>query len=171
MSRRVVVGWSEGAEELYARYAAEPDLARRQRLQALWLVREGRQTAEASRIAGVGQRSVERWLGWYRRGGLAEVLRRVPGHGARGAPGRLTPEQRAQLLERVRDGAFRTYDEARRWVEQEFGVRYSYQGMYSALARLAVHPKVPRPLAAKADPAAQEGWKRGGSATPCARPG
>lgn len=57
----------------------------------------------------------------------------------------MTPEQRAQLLEQARAGTFRTYDEARQWVEQTFGVRYSYKGMYSA----------------KAAPAQQAAWKRG----------
>lgn len=163
MSRRAVVEWAESAEELYERCVAERDVPRRQRLQALWLVRTGVGGAEAGRIAGVGRRSVERWLGWYRSGGLAEVLARVPGHGARGAPGRLTAEHQAQLLSQAREGAFRTYDEARTWVAEQFGVTYSYQGMYSVLARLGVHPKVPRPVAAKADLAAQAAWKGGGS--------
>ena len=166
MARRVVVEWAESAEELYAYYTGEPDLTRRTRLQVLWLVREGRSTAEASRIAGAGRRSVERWLGWYRRGGLAEALRRVPGHAARGAPGRLTPDQQRALVARASEGAFRTYDEARTWVEQTFGVGYRYKGIHALLTRLGIHPKVPRPQAAKADPAAQAAWKKGGSPRP-----
>jgi transposase len=155
------IAWQESAEELYARYRAERDVARRTRLQVLWRVRSGAPARRAAREAGVGARTATRWLGWYRAGGLAAVLARVPGHGARGRPGRLTPEQRRALVDRAGTGAFRTYDEARQWVERAFGVAYSYQGMYGVLARLGVRPKVPRPLAAKADPAAQEAWKRG----------
>lgn len=163
MSKPVDVAWTESADELYARFAAEQAVRRRQRLQALWLVRTGRPPAEAARLAGVGQRSLERWLRWYRDGGLNAVLGRTPGHGARGRPGWLTPAQQQALLAQAAAGAFRTYGEAQAWVAQEFGVPYSYQGMYAALARLGVHPKVPRPQAAKADPAAQAAWKRGGS--------
>lgn len=41
----------------------------------------------------MGKRRLERWLGWYREGGLGSVLGRVPGHGAKGAAGKLTAEQ------------------------------------------------------------------------------
>lgn len=162
MSGVVKVEWGESAEELYARYVGERDVQRRKRLQVLWLVRRGRDEVAASREAGVGRRSLQRWLGWYRNGGLEAVLARVPGHGARGRAGRLTGAQREELLGRAAEGQFRTYDEARAWVEREWGVAYRYTGIYTLLARLDVHPKVPRPRAEKAEIAAQEAWKKGG---------
>ena len=157
------VDWNESADELYARYSAERDLEARKRLGALWLVRRGESVSSAAQAAGVSRRTLTRWLGWYRRGGLEEVLSRVPGHGAVGSVCRLSERQRELLVERASLGEFRTYEEARRWVEQEWGVRYRYKGMYALLARVGVRPKVPRPAAEKADPAAQEAWKRGGS--------
>ena len=157
------VEWGDSAEELYARYKAAPAVAARKRLQALWLVRRGASVGRAAEAAGVGRRTLTRWLGWYRAHGLAGVLERVPGHGARGAAGRLTAAQRQAVLERARRGEFRTYEEARRWVEREYGVAYRYKGMYAVLARLGVHPKVPRPTAERADPAAREAWKGGAS--------
>ena len=93
------------------------------------------------------------------------MRRRVPGHGGRGTPCWLSPEQQATLLAERSKGPFHTYAEARRWVEQQFGVRYRWSGIYTLLTRLEVHPKVPRPAAAKADPAVQEAWKKGASAT------
>jgi transposase len=169
MSRPVRIAWTETADEMYAHFTGERDGRRRQRLQALWLVRCGRPIAEAAQIAGVGQRSLERWLGWYRHGGLAQVLARVPGHGACGQPSRLTREQQQLLVAETATGAFRTYAEARVWVEEAFGVRYTDKGMYTLLARFGVHPKVPRPQAEKADPVAQATWKRGALPTPLAR--
>jgi transposase len=87
----------------------------------------------------------------------------VPGHGARGAPPRLTSAQQQALATQTARGVFRTGDEARQWVTEQFGVAYGYQGMYSLLTRLGGHPKTPRPMAAKADPVAQAAWKKGGS--------
>jgi transposase len=162
MSRSVTVAWRETAEELGRRYRAERDVEQRKRLGALWLVRQEQGVAEAGRLVGVSERTVFRWLGWYRADGLDGVLRRVPGHGARGARHRLTAGQREALLERVGRGDFRTYEEARAWVQDIYGVAYRPGGFWSALHRLGVRPKVPRPVAEKADPAAREAWRQGG---------
>jgi transposase len=162
MSKPVAVDWAETAEELEARYRAERDVERRKRLGALWRVRCGDRAADAGRVVGVGDRTVERWLAWYRVGGLANVLRRVPGHGAVGQPHRLTAEQRAGVLARCAAGEFRRFEEARAWVQAEYAVAYRPGGLYTALRRLGVRPRVPRPVAAKADPAAREAWKAGG---------
>jgi transposase len=89
------------------------------------------------------------------------VLRRVPGHGAPGAASRLTPEQREALLARCAQGSFRTYGAAQHWGAQECGVRYRYAGLYDLLRRMTGPPKVPRPTAANAAPAAQAAWKKG----------
>jgi transposase len=84
------IEWQESAQELRARYQTEQDVGQRTRLLALWLVRSGRSEQEAATVAGVGRRTLTRWLAWSRQGGLAEVVRRVPGPGSRGAPSRLT---------------------------------------------------------------------------------
>ena len=166
MSKPIAVAWRESAADLYARYRDARDVEARKRLGALWLVRRGLGVAEASEAVGIGQRTLERWLAWYREAGLAAVLARVPGHGATGAACRLSAAQRRELVARSGRGQFRTYDDARAWVRATWGVAYRYQGMYALLARLGVHPKVPRPVAAKADAAAQARWKRGGSPRP-----
>jgi transposase len=155
------IAWQESAEQLYDRYRAARELSHRKRLHVLWLVRTGKTASAAATDAGVGLRTVLRWLDWYRAGGVAEVLRRVPGHGARGGTCWLSAEHQAALVAKCSTGAFRTYGEARCWVNQEFGVQYRYDGIHTLLTRLGVHPTVPRPTAAKADPAVQAAWKRG----------
>ena len=156
------VEWGETTEELYERYKGETDIRARKRLQVLWLIRSGQEAKAAAKQAGVGERTVVRWLGWYREGGLESVLEKVPGHGATGAESRLSEERKWLLVEETAKGRFRTYEEAREWVEEEYQVKYEYKGMYSMLGRLGVHPKVPRPVSEKADKDAQEEWKKGG---------
>ena len=162
MSKPVGVEWTQTAEELERQYRAERDVERRKRLGALWRVRVGDRIPDAGRVVGVGSRTVDRWLGWYRAGGLRAVLRRVPGHGAVGQPHRRTPAQQAELLAHVGRGEFRTYEEARAWVESAYGVVYRPGGFYTSLHRLGVRPKVPRPVAEKVDPAARAAWRAGG---------
>ncbi len=65
MARHVVVAWAESPEELYQRYTAERDLSRRNRLQALWLVRTGRSVGEASGAWSAGSAGIGR-AGWRR---------------------------------------------------------------------------------------------------------
>jgi transposase len=166
MSKPVKITWQESPEELYAQYRSAQTLATRKRLHALWLVRQGQGVAAAAQQAGVSPRTLERWLAWYRQGGLKAVLGRVPGHGGKGKACWLSPQEQQSLLAQASTGAFRTYGEAQQWVQQEYGVAYRYQGLYAVLARLGVHPKVPRPTAAKADPKAQEAWKKGDSRRP-----
>ena len=68
MGRAPEVAWEESSQELYEFYRGERDTERRKRVHALWLVRSSRPPAEAAELAGVGKRTLERWLSWYRQG-------------------------------------------------------------------------------------------------------
>ena len=122
---------------------------------------------EAAAVLGVAERTVQRWLGWYRAGGLAPIEGRHAG--SQGAPSFLTPEQKTALADEVASGRFRTAAEIRRWVEEQWGVCYTEGGMYALLHRLCCAPKVPRPVHEKVDHLAQARWKKGGSRKPSTR--
>jgi transposase len=159
--RPLEIEWQESAEELFEAYRREGNVHRRTRLQALWQLKQRKSLGEVSGIVGVSYRTLQRWVEWYRRGGLAEVLARTPGHGARGGPSYLTPEQERQVKAEADSGAFRTAQEAARWIEEQWGVRYKYKGIYGLFRRLKLRKKVPRPQSEHASPEAQAAWKRG----------
>src|SRR5215208_4809331 len=167
--RKLRIEWAaeDDATSLHARYRRERRADVRPRLHGLWLVRTGRTTREVAEVVGVEERTVQRWLAWYRQGGLASVTGRHA-HG-RGAPSFLTGEQRAELADEVATGRFRTAAEIRQWVQERWGVSYTEGGMYALLKRLRCAPKVPRPVHEKADHLAQARWKKGGSPTPATR--
>jgi putative transposase len=161
--RKLTVEWAaeDDAASLQARYRRERRADVRLRLHGLWLVRTGKTTREVAEVLGVDERTVQRWLGWYRVGGLAPLEERhAQGKGA--APF-LTAEQQAELADEVATGRFRTAAEIRQWVQERWGVRYAEGGMYALLGRLRCAPKVPRPIHEKADHLAQARWKKGGS--------
>ena len=135
MARTTRISWEECPRELWRRWQEEPDPHRRARLQALVLVQGGATLAEAGRAVGVDERSIQRWLGWYRTGGLAEVLRRVPGHGDRGRRPRLTAEREAELVARIASGEIATIRAAVVWVDARWGVPFTYKGMHALLRR------------------------------------
>src|SRR3954466_10065998 len=134
--RKLTVEWAEAddAAGLHERYRRErrPDV--RPRLHGLWLVRTGRMTREASEALGVDERTVQRWLAWYRAGGLAPLDGRHAGRP--GAPSCLTPEQPAELAAEVATGRFRTAAEIRAGVAEDWGVSYTAGGMDALLTRL-----------------------------------
>ena len=161
--RPLDLAWREGDSEdaLRAAYLAEQDVDVRHRLHALWLLRRGtRDLGEVADLVGVRYRTLQRWVMWYRRGGLAAV--RAHRMGGVGKEPYLTPDEQEQLAREVATGRFRTGAAVRAWVAETYGVTYTEGGMYSLLERLRCDPKVPRPLHEKADLAAQEAWKKGG---------
>lgn len=161
VGKRVQVPWAaeDTPEALRQRYRQEEEGEVRTRLHALWLLRTDWDMEEVARTVGVHYRTVQRWVGWYRQGGIAEVCaRRGGGHGQ---PSWLTPEQEAAVAEEAAKGSFTTAGDVRRWVSEEFGVTYRPKGIYGLLRRVRCRPKAPRPVHAKADPQAQEAWKRG----------
>lgn len=64
-------------------------------------------------------------------------------------------------MAKVELGEFRTVWDVIEWVEDRWGVRYTYQGMYSLLKGQGLGLKVPRPHSEKADAQQQVAWKRG----------
>lgn len=161
IGRPLCIDWQEGDDEsgLKARYQAEKVTEVRQRLHALWLLRTGRQGCEVARLLGVNERSIQRWVSWYREGGLEAVsAHRL---GGVGNVCWLNAEERSEVVSEVAKGKWRTAEDARVWIKDRFGVEYKPSGVYELLQRLNCHPKVPRPIHVKASEEDQESWKKG----------
>ena len=163
------LAWAEEDTEaaLKAAYRATADGGVRMRLHGLWLLRQGRSVDEVAAAVGVHRRTVDRWVAWYRGGGLAGVL--AHRQGGRGRPARLTAEQQEEVAAAVATGRFATAAQIGTWIGERYGVTYRPGGVYDLLGRLRCHPKVPRPLHERADLATQEAWQKGGSARRSAR--
>ncbi len=148
-------------EALLARYRAEKDGEVKPRWHALWLLRRGDSRSQVGDVLGIDPRTLREWIAWYRQGGCDAVARHRQGRRGGHTP-RLTPQQQAAIRERAAQGKFRGIAAVGEWVRHEFGVAYSYWGIRSILDRLQIHPRVPRPVAANADLAAQDAWQKGG---------
>ena len=163
IGRPLRIDWNDNdtPEALKEAYQSQTDVRTRTRLHLLWLVRDGWQIKPAADAVGVHYRSAQRWIEWYRDGGLDEVMsRRMGGVGQRRF---LSDDQERELVREVGSGRFRTAGEIADWVESEWGVRFKGNSIYSVLERLGCSPKVPRSRHEKADVRAQKAWKKGGS--------
>ena len=87
MGRKLEIEWHETASELKNRYRKERNAERKTRLHAFWQLRLGKTLKEVAQLVGIGYRTLQNWVAWYRHGGLAEVLRRIKGHGNQGWTG------------------------------------------------------------------------------------
>lgn len=146
-------------DALKAAYLAERDGMVRSRLQALWLLRAGRSLTEATAVVGVHYRTVQRWVEWYRDGGVAQVRARHMG-GVGQAPF-LAREDHAQVAEEVASGRFRTAAEIREWIATTYHADYTIGGIYTLLGRIDCRQRVPRPIHPKTDLTQQDAWKKG----------
>jgi|GEM_PF-273571 len=161
MAQRLQIEWQQTADQLKLFYRWERNPHRKTRLQALWHLRSGKRLQDVVDIVGVSYRTLQYWVAWYRAGGLAEVMRRIPGHGSRGKA-KLTPIQERALAAKISLGFFRTVWDAIQWVRDRWHIQYRYSGLHACLQRLHCAPKVPRPQSVNADPRQQQEWKESG---------
>lgn len=159
--RRLLVDWQEDAKTLQRLYQRERDGRLRTRLHALWLLRSGGTLTQVAKTLGASARALQNWVGWYRAGGLAEVRRRRYGGPRTQGSQRLTLAQQEGLRAFTRRGTCFRVADAQNFVRGEYGVVYSYWGMWELLHRLRLRPKRPRSMSAKANPAAQAAWREG----------
>ena len=159
--RKLTMNWKHTAEELYAHYNNTPNTQIARRFQALALLRRGRTLKETAEIVGVSIRTVQKWLTWYRTGGLDELTRRTRGGNRIPVRPLLTPDQQAQLLQHAATQGFRTLREAAAWCRETLGVELSERQVQRLFHRLGFWRKIPRPMAVRADAALQAQWKKG----------
>ena len=101
-------------------YRAERDGRKKERLHALWLMRSGWTAKRVSAALGVHYTTVQRWVKWYRTGGLDKMVSR-----RRGGYGRQSylDEDDLTLLEwEIEAGVFGTAKELRDYIEKQCGV-------------------------------------------------
>jgi transposase len=145
-------------EALKGAYQRERNPEVRTRLHGLWLLRCGWSLGMVAEAMGTHYRSVQRWVAWYREGGLPEVM----GHkmGSRGRPPLLRPEEEIQVSNAVATRRFRSAWEIRDWIAYQYGASYTLGGVYSLLRRLKYAPKVPHPGHAKTNRQGQAAWRK-----------
>ena len=133
-----------------------------QRLQAIRLALEGQETyRRIAEIVRATSGTLCQWIGWFRHGGIEELL----GH-ANGAKGGKAPRFNPQQWERFRaelaKGRGRTARDVQHWLREELGLEIARKEVYRHLGKLGARLKVGRRSHVKKDPVATEAYKTGG---------
>ncbi len=148
----------ETVVELRKREKKEKDARCRVRIQLLRLLKTQAGTIkEASQVCGITPKhGYELWRK-YRVQGLDKYVQldwkpRVS---------KLSAEQQRQLLKRAAsENGFGSQQQARRYMQDEFGVSYTQGGVCLLFQRLKIKAKEPRPLNIKASAAEQTAYKK-----------
>lgn len=123
-----------------------------QRLSALLALDDGHSQEEVARLFGVQSRTVRRWIKTYRKSGLDGLCVIV-------YPGRqcfLTEEQLESLKQQIEQGSFRSAKQARKWIEDNCGTKYSLSAVKNLLRGLGATYHRTTPFLFKADPEKQK---------------
>jgi transposase len=136
----------ESVEEVQQLLKREKDVQKRQRLQALYLLKssQAQSRLEVARLLVVHRHTVGAWLDRYEQGGVAEMLRvsKPPGK-APSVTGAALQALKQRLAQR--DG-FASYREIQAYLENEHQIKLRYSSVHTLVRyRLAAKPKRPRP--------------------------
>lgn len=155
-------------DELAQRYRRATDAVARSQWQMVWLLAGGTPTAEVARVTGYSVTWVREIARRYREDGPAGVGDRR--HGNPGATPLLDPTQQAALRDALAGSAPRgdlwTCRSVAAWMSEALGRPVSEQRGWEWMRRLGFTPQRPRPRETRADPAAQEAFKKGGLPPP-----
>jgi transposase len=98
MAKRAFKLTNEQRSELLQAYEQANKVGMQRRVQAVRMYGEGWSVDDIRDITGCSERSLRRWCAWYEQGGLARLAdQRVGGNNAK-----LSPEQRAEVIKRVK---------------------------------------------------------------------
>ena len=125
-----------------------------QRLTAVLAIAADKTREEVAALLGISLSQLGEWLRVFRNEGL-EALGEIHN---KGDPGKLNPNQVAQLKEQVSTGCFRNSDQIRQWLQDTFGVSYTPSGVKDLLRRVGVSYHKVSGLLWKADPDKQHAF-------------
>lgn len=160
--RRQTIDLHQHASRVLEKEQNETSAWKRQRLQAIRLAMEGRDTyGRIAEIVRCSAASLYKWIGWFRQAGIEGLLSH-----ANGASGGKEPRFSAPHWERFRaqlaKGEWRTAHDAQRWLQEELGLEIAIKEVYRHLGKLGARLKVGRRSHCKKDPAAELAFREGG---------
>lgn len=163
MGRRLRLEPHLAVDELERRYRAAKEPHERSWWQILWLLAKGQTAAAIAESTGYSRYWIGQLVRRYNTQGPAAMHNRQYTHSHRAAP-LLSPEQLTELAAAVRgpapEGDHWLGRSVAAWMGQRLGRPVSVQLGWAYLVRLDGKRRTPRPRHVRADPAAQDAFKK-----------
>ena len=138
-------------------YSKEQVVWKKERLLAIKLLVEGGKSyMDVASIIGRTESIVRVWTRAFRAGGIEQLLIRGNGGGRKGM---LSAEVKEAMIEKLRQGSFRTAKQFKGWLRDEHGVEMSEKGVYYHLGKLGGRLKVARPSHLKKSQAKEQEFR------------
>jgi len=164
MPRRTSIRADTGVEELERRYRAAGDPVARSQWQIVWLLAHGERSERVAAVTGYSLTWVRTLARRYNADGEKGIGDRR--HANPGGPRVLTSELQAELDRALEgaapDGGLWTGAKVAGWIGARLGRTVSDETGWRYLRRLDWRRYRPRPAHIKADPAAQQAFKKSG---------
>ena len=115
--------------------------------------------AMMAQTVGRARSCIQTWLERFEKHGVDGLLQRLS---APGAEPSLNAAVQAELVEKLRTGAWRTGEEMRRWLRETHGINLGLGGCYYWMGKSGGRLKTPRPSHHRQAPGAVENFKMQG---------
>ena len=115
---------------------------------------------ETAALLDRAESTLWKWIAWYRGGSIEDLGGHPRGH--RQMPEPLSPEDQVRVVAEANRGTFATQAQAIVWLAEQGGPLLSRNQMQRQFRILDLRKKLPRPRSTKADPEAQEAFKKRG---------
>ena len=146
-------------KEVETLYRKTKDVRVRERAQAVLLAADGNHTYEQiAKTVGRARSSIQQWVGAFGKNGVDALYSRQGKGGGRPSP-MSDSAVKSAFEQKLKDGAWRTAAEAKKWLHSEVGIERSVSDIYYWMGKLAGTLKMPRPVHIKKDPAEAELFK------------
>lgn len=161
----IEVAEQDSVEDLKKAYLSCKSAVESRRIQAIWLLRQGKHRAEVREITGFHNGPLVEIIKRYNAGGLAGLVDRRLGHSGRKAL--LSDEEMLHLAQCIRkdyrQGIYWNGPKVVTWINEELGKHVHQQRAYEYLKAIGMSLQRPRPRHAKADPEAQQRFEKNAS--------
>jgi transposase len=152
----------DSVEALKKAYVSCTSAVESRRIQAIWLLRQGKHRAEVREITGFHNGPLVEIIKRYNAAGLAGLVDRRLGRSGRKPL--LSDGEMLQMAQCIRKdyavGIYWNGQKVVRWIREELGYEVHEQRAYEYLKAIGMSLQRPRPRHCKADLAAQERFKK-----------